>query len=247
MSYLTSHRTTGMVFTLLLLIIVSSFGCATMGGSSMSDTVYTMTTYFPCSQGDRWTYSNKAGDKVKEVNYVIEGSETFNGIEVPKKVQVENTEEYFCTYVDPVLGIRDFKHHLGMAPEYLIYTPPTNVIPAKMKVGDIHYNTSHLFRHNHDGTIKGEGGFFDTTIFEAVEKVTVPAGTFENCPKVILIRDDVFSDMVVNVVFTQWLAKGVGIIKSKAKVMIYSPEGGEPFVVESSEELVRATIDGTSY
>ena len=243
----TSHTTPGIVFTLSLLSIISRFGCATMRGKAMSDTVYTMTAYFPYFQSNKWTYSNKAGDEVKEVNYVIEGSETFSGIEVPKKVQVENTEEYFCTYVDPVLGVRDFKHHLGMAPEYLIYTPPTNVIPAKMRVGDTHYNTSHLFRHNNDGTIKDEGSFYDTTIFEAVERVTVPAGTFENCPKIVLIRDDVFSDLVVNVVFTQWLAKGVGIIKSNAKVMIYSPQGGDPFVVESSEDLVRAIIDGTSY
>jgi hypothetical protein len=48
-------------------------------------------------------------------------------------------------------------------------------------------------------------------------------------------------------VLTQWLARGVGIVKSNAKVNIYSPQGGEPFTVEASEELKKATVDGKSY
>jgi hypothetical protein len=213
----------------------------------MSDTVYDIPLYFPFSQGDKWTYSHKAGGEVKEVSYLIEGSETFHGIKVPKKVQVENREEFFCTYVDPVLGIRDFKHNIGMTSQYLIYTPPTIVIPAKMKAGDIHYNTSHLFRHNQDGIIEAEGSFYATTILEAVENVTVPAGEFKNCLKIVLIKDDVFSDMVVNVVQTQWVAKKVGTVKDSVKVNIYSPEGGDPFKVEASEELTHVEIDGIRY
>jgi len=116
-----------------------------------------------------------------------------------------------------------------------------------MRVGDIHYNTSHLFRHNKDGTIKDEGSFYDTTILEAVEDVSVPAGKFDNCLKVTLIRDDVFSDLIVNVVLTEWLAKGVGIVKSHAKVNIYSPLGGEPFKVDASDELLHAKVDGSIY
>jgi hypothetical protein len=137
----------------------------------MSDTVYVIPPYFPYSQGNKWTYAHKRGDEISEVNYVIDGTETFNGREVPKRIQAENTEEYFCTLVDPVYGVSDFKHHIGMAPEYLIYTPPANVIPARMKVGDMHYSTSHLFRFNYDGTLKDEGSFYDTTVFETVETV----------------------------------------------------------------------------
>lgn len=202
--------------------------------------------YFPISNGNKWTYSHKVGENVKEVTYVIEGSENFNGLEVPKKIQADNPEEYFCTNVDPVLGVRDFKHHLGMDSSYLIYSPPTNVIPAKMNIGDIHYNTSHLFRHNEDGSIRDEGSFYDTTILEALEEVSVPAGKFSDCLRVTLIRDDVFSDLVVNVILTEWLAKGIGIVKSNAKVNIYSPLGGEPFKVEASDELMHATINGSS-
>jgi hypothetical protein len=53
--------------------------------------------------------------------------------------------------------------------------------------------------------------------------------------------------MVVNVVQTQWVAKRVGTVKDSFKVNIYSPEGGDPFKVEASEELTHAEIDGTSY
>lgn len=76
---------------------------------------------------------------------------------------------------------------------------------------------SNLFRFNYDGTLKDEGSFYDTTVFETVEAVTVPAGTFEKCLKLILIRDDVFSDIVINVILTEWIAHGVGIVKSSAK------------------------------
>jgi hypothetical protein len=240
-------KKTGVLFSITIAIFVFASGCATLGGNHMTDTVYPIPSYFSFSQGNQWTYSHKTGDKVGEVTYVIEGYETFHGIKIPKKVQADNPDEYFCTSADSVYGIRDFKHNLGMTQEYLIYTPPTNVLPAKMKAGDIHYNAAHLFRHNKDGTIKDEGSFYDTTILEAVEAVTVPAGRFEDCLKVTLIRDDVFSEIVVNVVLTQWLARGVGIVKSNAKVNIYSPQGGEPFTVEASEELKKATVDGKSY
>jgi hypothetical protein len=209
----------------------------------MSDTFYDIPSYFPFFQGNKWTYSHKSGDEIKAVTYLIEGSETFHGIEVPKKVQVENREEFFCTYVDPVLGVRDFKHNIGMTSQYLVYTPPTNVIPAKMKAGDIHYNTSHLFRHNQDGVIDAEGSYYGTTILETVENVTVPAGEFKNCLKIVLIKDDVFSDMVVNVIQTQWVARRVGTVKDSVRVNIYSPEGGEPFQVEASEELTHAEVN----
>ena len=105
----------------------------------------------------------------------------------------------------------------------------------------------HSFRHNQDGTIKDEGSFYDTTILEAVEDVVVPAGTFDRCLKVTLVRDDVFSDIVVNVVLTEWLAKGIGIVKSNAQVRIYSPQGGEPFQVEASDELKQAKLGSTLY
>jgi len=213
----------------------------------MRDTVHAIPPYFPYAQGNKWTYAHKRGDEISEVNYVIEGAETFNGREVPKRVQVENTEEYFCTLVDPVYGVSDFKHHIGMAPEYLIYTPPANVIPARMKVGDMHYSTSHLFRFNYDGTLKDEGSFYDTTVFETVEAVTVPAGTFEKCLKLILTRDDVFSEIVINVILTEWIAQGVGIVKSSAKVTIYSPGGEDPFIAGADDELRKAVLNGKSY
>ncbi|MBI5373975.1 MAG: hypothetical protein HZA77_00960 [Candidatus Schekmanbacteria bacterium] len=210
----------------------------------MNDTIYNMSSYFSILQGNRWTYFNKSDRGEKEVSYKIEGSEIFHGVEVPKKVQVDNEEEYFCTLVDPVYGVRDYKHHLGMAPNYLIYTPPTLVIPAKMRAGDIHYNTCHLFRHNSDGSMQDEGEFYDITVFDGVENVTVPAGKFDDCLKVTLTRDDVFSEIVINVVLTEWLAKGIGIVKSDARVNIYSPQGGEPFIMNSSDLLISAVIGG---
>jgi len=59
----------------------------------------------------------------------------------------------------------------------------------------------------------------------------------------ILKKDDVFSDMVVNVVQTQWVAEKIGVVKESVKVNIYSPEGGDPFKVEASEELTQAEVD----
>ena len=213
----------------------------------MSDHPYNTPLYFPYAQGNKWTYAHQRSDESTEVTYVIEGAETFHGIEVPKKVQVENPEEYFCTSADPVYGIRDFKHHIGMAPEYLIYTPPAYVMPATMKPGDLHQSTSHLLRYNSDGTQKDTGSFYVTTFFEAVEEVSVPAGTFDSCLKLIITRDDVFSDMIINVVFNEWLAHGVGIVKNIARVTIYSPEGGDPFIAEAREELRQATVGGKKY
>ncbi len=82
---------------------------------------------------------------------MIEGAETFNGKEVPKRVQVENTEEYFCTLVDPVYGV------------------------------------------------------------------------------------------------SEWIAQGVGIVKSSAKVTIYGPGGEDPFIAGADDELRKAVLNGKSY
>ena len=119
----------------------------------MSSKIYDITSYYSHNQGNRWTYRHKAGVNESEVTHIIEGSETFSGVEVPKKVQADNPEEYFCTLIDPIYGIRDFKHHIGMSPNYLIYTPPTLIIPARMSPGEIHYNVSHLFRQNYEGKV----------------------------------------------------------------------------------------------
>ena len=213
----------------------------------MSGKVFDISSYYSHNQGNRWTYRHKSGEDESEVTYVIDGSETFLGVEVPKKVQEDNPEEYFCTLIDPVYGVRDFKHHIGMSPNYLIYTPPTTIIPAKMSSGDIHYNATHLFRHKYDGEIQDEGEFYDITRFETIEDVETPAGIFKECPKLTLIRDNVFSDLVVNVVFTQWMATEVGIIKIGAKVNRYSPKDGEHYTVDSMDILISAQVDGKKY
>lgn len=213
----------------------------------MNGGLYDISSYYSHNQGNQWTYRHKSGENESEVTHIIEDSETFFGIKVPKKVQQDNPEEYFCTLIDPVYGVRDFKHHIGMSPNYLIYTPPTIVIPAKMSPGEIHYNASHLFRHKYDGEIQDEGSFYDITRFECAEDVTTPAGVFKECPKFTIIRDDVFSDLVVNVILRQWLAKGIGIVKSEAEVNIYSPQDCEPYSIESGDILLSAQVDGKNF
>ncbi|RMF94275.1 MAG: hypothetical protein D6734_08235 [Candidatus Schekmanbacteria bacterium] len=210
----------------------------------MNSVIYDMTSFFPYNQGNRWSYKHISNGNESEVSYIIDGVETFFGVQVPKKVQEDNPDEYFCTLIDPIYGVRDFKHHIGMSPNFLVYTPPTIIIPAKMALGQIHYNTSHLFRHKYDGEIQDEGEFYDVTRFENIEDIETPAGIFKECPKLTLIRDDVFSDLVVNVIFTQWMAKDVGIVKLHSKVNIYSPQNPEPYIVESEDIITSADIDG---
>ena len=59
--------------------------------------------------------------------------------------------------------------------------------------------------------------FMTTTVFERIEPVMVPAGKFDRCLKLVLTRDDVFSDMVIKVILTQWIAEGVGIGKKQCQ------------------------------
>ena len=212
----------------------------------MRECFYDMVAFFPLSQGNRWCYAHTAMGSDSELTYVIEGCEHFNGLEVPRKYQEKNRDEYFCTQADPVYGIRDFKHHLGTAPMYLVYTPPAVMVPSKIKIGEVYTAASHLMRYNSNDSYLDQGSYYGTSYLEAIEDITVPAGTFLGCCKVIMTRVDVFSDLLVSVHMTEWLAKGVGTVKSSAKVTISSPEGGDPFQVESSDLLMSAVIDGSS-
>jgi hypothetical protein len=77
-----------------------------------------------------------------------------------------------------------------------------------------------------------------------MENINVPAGEFKDCLKITSVRDDVYPDLIVTVTQTQWLAKGVGIVKYSYAVKIYSPKGGAPFLVNGVNELVRAKVGG---
>ncbi len=203
--------------------------------------------YFPTGQKDRWTFLNRRGDEEKEVTYVIDGREKINGVDVPKRVQEDFPTEYFCTMAGSVYGVRDFKHSIGMTGDYMLYTPPTVVIPARMHVGNVHYNNASLLRYEGDGTFKAFGSFHSSTVLEARETVEVKAGRFDRCARLHIVRDDVFEDVVVTVVFKIWTVEHLGTIKSEAHVTIYSPASPEPFVVDSMEELVSAEVGVKKY
>ena len=108
---------------------------------------------------------------------------------------------------------------------------PITIAKAKIKVGDsvVNVDTSYV-----------QDEIFDIytwiSIFEGVEDVTVPAGTFQDCLKFKTIASGWIGNMAkYNGTSYQWYAKNVGLVKS---------EGPK---TEEYWRLKSATINGISY
>ena len=217
--------------------------------------------YWPLNVGDTYTnssnctfacHTNKnpgSGTFTEVKTDSIFGTETVGGITGYKRGNLVNGDYNVFSNSDGLKMLKQYNVE-GLFPgttwSQFIFEPPVTFLPATFSLGT-HITGSGL-GHFSDSTgfqITGTGTV-DSTV-EAIEDVTVPAGTFYNCIKVSFK----FSRTAANGSYQQiddmtfWLAKGVGVVKDIEKHT--TTLNGLIDTETSTSELTNAKVGGVTY
>jgi hypothetical protein len=217
---------------------------------------YNPAEYYPLNEGDQRTYlytvdivggPNDGMHISIPIESFVFGKEVVNGMQTIKMGGVPPNDDYFCWRMD-LQGLKLCKLYLSMTKRYRIFEPPLVTFPSIFNVGDVYERSSSVSIHSDDDDIVVERLAGDTTLtFKSVEDVTVPAGTFEDCPKISLLGNyDKESGGTYESFYTTWYAKGVGMVKeimiTKSSYLV-----GEDVETTVTFELIRATVDGITH
>ncbi len=173
---------------------------------------YALKDYMPQAVGSTWTMKSTRGEEASTLTVEITETRDIEGQQVPLALTKNAegvamrgsldlvTEDKLTMFGGMFRGRGDQESEL--APR--LYTPPLE-FPGKMTVGQSAEATLKMRR--------GDQEFESTTKLElaAVEDVTVPKGTFEDCLKLVTTRSFGRGEMTT----TTWYAKGVGEVKSE--------------------------------
>ena len=199
----------------LLLVITSLILTGCFGSeeeSSSGGTTYTIADYCPVAVGNMWLYQDEEGNYDW---YYYVAHETYEG-----KDAYKDEEGHYC-HVSFADGFWDYNDGIGWQQS----------LPAQMKVGDSFFRTEKITDESGNEIVT----FKHTATLEAVEDVTVQAGTFSDALKIkIKLESTLASGETYTVTGTMWLAEGVGRVKW---------EGDDG----TMEELVYASVNGKTY
>jgi hypothetical protein len=190
--------------------------------------------YFPMGQGDTWTYYDLA--RQKNETHLISGTETVNGVDATKMIVGEDTYLLFDIYNGTlrIHKIYFLDAIAGCGWSQIVLNPAVIMIPAELSIGVKNTFSTTTKYTNCKGASASQTTTLEVTL-EAVEDVTVPAGTFEDCLKYNFKVASIFNPQgqTENTDQTWWMAEGVGNVKTI--------ENGR------TEELISATVGGVSY
>ena len=195
----------------------------------MAVPTFSAADYFPLNVGDTRTTSNNctftchsprnpgSGTFTEVYTDTVSGTETVNNITGYKMGDPVNGDYNLISNVNGLMMLKQYDVEglfPGTAWSQFIFEPPVTILPSSFSIG-IHITGSGLGHFSDSSGFQITGtGTVDSTV-EAIEDVTVPAGTFANCIKVRWK----FSRTAANGSYQQtddvtfWLAKGVGIVK----------------------------------
>ena len=236
------------LFIISLIFLVLSF-------PSCSISPYSPAEYFPLNEGDEWTYlytldivggPNDGLHLSIPVESIYYGKEMVNGMQTIKVGGLPPNDDYFCWRKD-LQGLKLCKLYRSMNNTYRIYKPQLLLFPSWFNIGDVYERSYSVSVHSGDDdsvilTLTG-----DTTItFQSVEDVTVPAKTFNDCPKISLLGTyDRSTGGTYENSETIWLAHNVGMVKQILTEKSNTLD--EEVEVNVTFELISATVDGITY
>lgn len=204
-------------FTCLLAVLCMAvfLACGTGGGNDDDDNDQTYTLSFPLMDGVSWTYNCTKTNP--DSNYVL--VKTINGLVVPPfdtigyvqpsypatlawHRQYDADSSYFFNdgnyawfgQIDPTIA--------GFGANPFV---PLRVVPLSFEVGD----TFSTLVNKRIGPLSANITLHITVA--AVENVTVPAGTFNNCARLEMILAVTFGNDTT--LSTLWCANNVGVVK----------------------------------
>jgi hypothetical protein len=190
---------------------------------------YDMAQYI-CSlhEGDWWegvyTYTDVGGPNDGESasrtqKEVINGIELVNGVETIKKEIIVN--DSVVSYYTTILDSEGFKLHKNYVPStsfYFIFDPPSTIFPINLDVGDLYQSSCSIFVYSINTDAHMDTSVESRSVsLESVEDVTVPAGTFKDCLKIVTSAssESPTSGIITSNEETSWYAHKVGRIKTE--------------------------------
>jgi len=197
---------------------------------------YNMAQYFPLHQGDEWTYLSTLNNGAPvEIKSVVSGPELVNGVETMKigvHYRVMDSE-----------GLKTYRWDRPEFGQFYIYDPPELTFPAQFSLGDSYQQsyTNSIYSLD-DGTLLDTGTVSETVTLEAVEDVSVPAGTFKDCLKVhYSITYQNSSGEYGELEDSNWFFRNVGGVKVESDILV-RPPGGNGLEFDLSIELIEYTV-----
>ena len=173
--------------------------------------------YFPLQQGNEWTYAfTLNGNTVSPLEVFIGDTEWVNGVEAIRynmSSPTPNEYDYYCFTIGAE-GLIQPKIYWATFGIYIVFDPPRMVFPANFKLGEVYEQPYGYTQYSiDDDSIVGTFTGSETVTLESIEDVTVPAGTFKRCLKIVTSTYSQNGDWVEAIDEITWYAHKVGMVK----------------------------------
>ena len=220
--------------------------------------------YFPDEPGNEWRYRGRITEgtvnRVKDTTFVnvstVMGEEKKDGVRIMvfHDTNPGNQPPVDSYYLRDVAGIRYYGSKPGTNLErqlipYQVVRFPLEVPSSFQQLDRKNLNLSLDIDHDNQAeTVDVEATM---TVHER-ESVTVPLGTYDNAIRleshmrllVHLSRDG--TDVYGSDTLTAWFVKDIGLVRYTERQMMPTMEAGERRLIEITEELEAATLQGGS-
>jgi hypothetical protein len=193
----------------VLAAVLAAAIAVTLGAAMAQDASYSLKDFMPRTVGSTWTMQPTGGGQ--QTTQEVLKAEDIGGVKVcPLATKGTDGNVRSATYetVDAdnyIIYGRLFGGRQGGEPRKMLYDPPAK-FSAKVKVGEAQEAT--FSTAGRDGQARSLTMKLEVV---AVESVTVPKGTFENCLKIVTTSQ--FGNQPMQ--STAWYAKGVGVVKTE--------------------------------
>jgi hypothetical protein len=179
---------------------------------------YNPARYFPLQEGDEWTYAYTLnGNTMSPLEVFIGDTEWVNGVEAIRynmSSPTPNEYDYYCFTTRDPEGLKQPKIYWATFGIYIVFDPPRMVFPANFKLGEVYEQPYGYTQYSiDDDSIVGTFTGSETVTLESIEEVTVPAGTFRNCLKVVTSTYSQNGDWVEGIDEITWYSPKVGMVK----------------------------------
>ena len=221
-------------------------------------TAYDMSEYHPMAAGDMWitcmTLTVTGGEAEGTygpfvVKTIVNGTKLVNGVETvhfeSSALGSKNVDHFY--YVMDDEGFKLYETFERTYEWHTIYDQPYIHCPAQFGLGEHYDGTYSVTVYNiDDDTLIATATGNNTAVLESVEDVTVPAGTFKDCIKIVGSYTEKTSTEYTNTAeSTTFLYRNVGPIKSNSTTHMELEEGD--ITIVTTNELIRASIGGKRY
>ncbi len=248
-----------------LLVVGLVVGWATLGyGQAPPTVIHNSSDYFPDEPGNEWRYRGRITegtiDRVKDTTFenisTVTGQEKKDGVTVMvfHDTSPGGQSPMDNYYLRDVAGIRYYGSRPGTVLErqlipYQIVRFPLEVPSVFQQLDRKNLNLGlDIDRDNRAETVDVES----TVTIVGQESVTVPSGTYDNAIRLeahmrMLVRLSGDGTRVRGVdTMTAWIVKDIGLVKYTERQMIPTREEGTERLIEITEELEGATLQGGS-